>query len=115
MDLIFFMENTELVVSNYMQVINPASIEGKYVKSTWLCSQNVNLHCTCKKMYSPVLDQQRFCTSCSKWFHKTCMEHVDMPRLLQGQTAADHLKKILIMYKWGGDHQAEDCQIRQEA
>jgi hypothetical protein len=36
------------------------------------------------------------------------MERVGVLRLLQGQTAADHLKKVPIMRGWGGDRQAED-------
>jgi hypothetical protein len=31
------------------------------------------LHCLCKKVYSPVLDSQRYCGRCENWFHVHCL------------------------------------------
>ena len=33
----------------------------------------MNLHCICEKVYSPVLDIQRYCITCDNWFHISCL------------------------------------------
>ncbi|KAF8956854.1 hypothetical protein BDZ97DRAFT_1925117 [Flammula alnicola] len=35
--------------------------------------KNVNRHCTCDEVYSPVLDEQRYCKTCAVWYHPTCI------------------------------------------
>jgi len=70
--------------------------------------QDINEHCICKKMYSPVLDRQRFCGQCEKWFHEGCMDKIGKPWRLEGGTAGDCLMKVPIIRGWDGDHDAED-------
>lgn len=35
--------------------------------------QGVNRHCTCDSIYSPVLDDQRYCKGCKRWFDVRCI------------------------------------------
>jgi hypothetical protein len=46
--------------------------------------KGVNLHCICKMVYSPVLDEQRYCIKCKSWFHMTCLENTKSVRHVSG-------------------------------
>jgi hypothetical protein len=76
-------------------------------KLTWGL-QGINLQCRCQRLYSPVLDRQRFCRTCQEWFHETCMDKIGRPQLLTGATAAECLMKVPILRGWQGDHSAAD-------
>jgi hypothetical protein len=49
--------------------------------------QGINLQCRCRRLYNLVLDRQRFCRTCQKWFDEKYMDRVGRPQLLTGATA----------------------------
>lgn len=46
--------------------------------------QGINFHCLCQKVYSPVLDSQRYCGSCEKWFDIWCLGEPRRARKMSG-------------------------------
>lgn len=70
--------------------------------------QNVHLQCVCQKMYSPVLDYQRYCQQCEKWYHGECMEKIGKPSLVKGASALECLLKVPVIRGWDKDPEPQD-------